>query len=194
MNSTKIEKDAKSDIEEFELQVLVDSHDQFLCFLTKHVENKSTAEDLLQDAMERAIKHQDELSSKDSVITWFYRVMRNVLVDHYRSKSAQQRKKSSFLEELTHLGDNLEPPNDGLKTEICACFKRLLPTIKPEYAELIERVDLNNESPEKIAKDLNITSNNLTVRLHRARQALKQKLKLSCGTCTTHGCLDCTCN
>jgi RNA polymerase sigma-70 factor (ECF subfamily) len=31
------------------------------------------------------------------------------------------------------------------------------------------------------------------VRLHRARQALKRELERSCGTCATHGCLDCTC-
>jgi RNA polymerase sigma-70 factor (ECF subfamily) len=31
------------------------------------------------------------------------------------------------------------------------------------------------------------------VRLHRARAALKTRLEQSCGTCATHGCLDCTC-
>ena len=30
-------------------------------------------------------------------------------------------------------------------------------------------------------------------RVHRARQALKARLKESCGLCAEHGCVDCTC-
>lgn len=46
---------------------------------------------------------------------------------------------------------------------------------------------------QKVAKALGITTNNATVRLHRARRALKRELERSCGICATHGCLDCTC-
>jgi RNA polymerase sigma-70 factor (ECF subfamily) len=31
------------------------------------------------------------------------------------------------------------------------------------------------------------------VRLHRVRAALRDKLKLVCGACARHGCLDCGC-
>jgi RNA polymerase sigma-70 factor (ECF subfamily) len=32
------------------------------------------------------------------------------------------------------------------------------------------------------------------VRLHRARQALRNNLEQACGVCTKHGCLNCTCS
>jgi len=44
-----------------------------------------------------------------------------------------------------------------------------------------------------VAAELGVTPNNAAVRLHRARGALKKRLEQTCGTCTQHGCLDCTC-
>jgi RNA polymerase sigma-70 factor (ECF subfamily) len=68
-----------------------------------------------------------------------------------------------------------------------------LPTLKPEYAELLRRVDLEERSVPEAAAEVGITPNNAGVRLHRARQALKHQLERSCGSCATHGCLDCSC-
>lgn len=65
--------------------------------------------------------------------------------------------------------------------------------LRPAYADLIRRIDLEGESPAALAREFNITSNNLTVRLHRARQALRATLEDTCGICTKHGCLNCTC-
>ena len=45
----------------------------------------------------------------------------------------------------------------------------------------------------EVAGELAITPNNAAVRLHRARTALRRQLERSCGTCATHGCLDCRC-
>jgi RNA polymerase sigma-70 factor (ECF subfamily) len=36
--------------------------------------------------------------------------------------------------------------------------------------------------------------NNVTVRLHRARQALKIRLEQMCRSCVVHGFLDCRCD
>ena len=80
-----------------------------------------------------------------------------------------------------------------LRGEVCACITRLLPVLKPEYAEMIRRVDLDEQPVSGVARSLGITANNAMVRLHRARAGLKKQLERSCGTCATHGCLDCRC-
>lgn len=72
-------------------------------------------------------------------------------------------------------------------------MKTLLPNLKSEYAEVLQRADLEELPIGQVAAELDITPNNATVRLHRARQALKRELKRCCGTCAAHGCLDCTC-
>jgi RNA polymerase sigma-70 factor (ECF subfamily) len=65
--------------------------------------------------------------------------------------------------------------------------------MRPAYAHLIGRIDLRGELPADVAKEMKLTTNNLTVRLHRARQALRASLEQACGICTKHGCLNCTC-
>jgi RNA polymerase sigma-70 factor (ECF subfamily) len=69
----------------------------------------------------------------------------------------------------------------------------LVPTLRAEYAEILRRVDLDEEPLSEVARQLGITPNNASVRLHRARRSLRRQLERSCGTCATHGCLDCRC-
>lgn len=53
--------------------------------------------------------------------------------------------------------------------------------------------EMEGASVAEAAARLGITPGNAAVRVHRARQALKQRLEAACGTCTEHGCLDCSC-
>jgi RNA polymerase sigma-70 factor (ECF subfamily) len=69
----------------------------------------------------------------------------------------------------------------------------LLQTLKPDYADVLRRVDLLEQSRGEVAATLGITVNNLTIRLYRARQALRRALALTCETCPIHGYLDCGC-
>jgi RNA polymerase sigma-70 factor (ECF subfamily) len=68
-----------------------------------------------------------------------------------------------------------------------------VPTLKPEYAEVLRRVDFDERDPATVARELGLSSTNMRVRLHRARQALREQLERSCGTCATHACLECAC-
>jgi RNA polymerase sigma-70 factor (ECF subfamily) len=48
-----------------------------------------------------------------------------------------------------------------------------LPTMPAEYSQLIWQVDLLGQPRSKVAKSLGISTNNLGVRLHRARRELR---------------------
>ena len=80
-----------------------------------------------------------------------------------------------------------------LDEAVCNCLHKLLPTIKPEYAEVVRRIDLLGEGRDRVAANLGVTVNNVAVRLHRGRQALKRRLGEMCQPCPTHGFLECGC-
>ena len=166
---------------------LVASHRDFLRFLEARVRDRATAEDILQAAFVRSIEKADTVRDPESVVAWFYRLLRNAVIDHYRrtGRDARQVEPEKAEAALAYEAE--------LKGVVCACVDRLVPTLKPEYAEMIRRVDLQEEPLGEVAAALGITVNNATVRLHRARQGLKKQLERSCGTCATHGCLDCRC-
>lgn len=166
---------------------LVDGHREFLGFLQGRVADRRVAEELLQAAFVKTLEKGGSIEDGESAVAWFYRLLRNALTDHYRRRASEVKaleREGQLAETATEL---------ELRAAICTCMNTLLPTLKPEYAEILRRVDLEDASVSNVAVELGISANNATVRLHRARQALKKQLELSCGTCATHGCLDCTC-
>ena len=175
------------------LQRLLEHGSAFRVFLRRRVSDEAQVDDLLQQSMIRAVQSNHSIRSNESVVAWFYKILRHTLIDYYRSKGTEARRNDAFLQELTLSGNDKEPPLDEVKSTVCACLNRLLPTLRSNYAQLIQRIDLDEESPKLVAEELKISHSNLTVRLHRARQALRASLEQSCGVCSTHGCLNCTC-
>src|SRR5436305_5487009 len=97
------------------IQQLVESHRQFLGFLEKRVESRVVAEDILQDAFVRSLERGGELRGEESAVAWFYRILRNAVIDHYRRRDASGRALESFAREI----EKSEQPDAGLENEIC---------------------------------------------------------------------------
>ena len=167
------------------------NHRRFLSFLVARVASPEDAEEILQDAFVRSLQKAGDIRDDENAVAWFYRLLRNAITDYYRRKDAGKRAIESYAQE--------EPDTDqafdaDLERVICACVNDLIPNLKPEYADLIRRVDLGGADIASAAEELGITAGNARVRLHRGHTALRQELERSCRTCATHGCLDCTCS
>ncbi len=172
------------------LGVLVENHRRFLAFLERRVGSREAAEDILQDAFVRSLDRIETVRDAGAVVPWFYRLLRNAVVDHYRRAGAEDR----ALAYVAATADTVEPAADEeLHGQVCECVKSLVETLKPEYAAAIKRVDLEGASLVDFARETGITANNAGVRLHRAHEALRRQVALSCSTCADHGCLDCRC-
>lgn len=170
------------------LTLLLHSHRRFLAFLQRRTGSRETAEEILQSAFVKAVEHVDSLR-RDTAIAWFYRILRNSLVDFYRKQDAEQR----ALDVRRASTVVVPEPFHELSTTICECFRALLPTLKDEYRDILRLVDLGDFPVADAAAQLNISANNASVRLHRARLALKKRLEQTCRTCAAHGCFDCSC-
>jgi RNA polymerase sigma factor (sigma-70 family) len=170
------------------LRLLFDNHARFLGFLERRVGSRDEAEDILQEAFVRSIGRTDSLPSAESATAWFYRVLRNALIDRHRREGTRAR---ALLELAAEVEEGT--PDQELEAVACACILALVDTLKPEYGTALRRVDLDGMSVRSFAEEARITPGNAGVRLHRAREALRRQLARSCGTCLTHGCLDCSC-
>jgi len=168
---------------------LVEGRQQFLSFLEKRVQSKAAAEDILQAAFVRSLEKGGSVRDEESVVAWFYRVLRNAIIDYYRHRGSAERVSEQLV---AHLQDHQEP-DDLFKGEICQCVTALLENVKPEYREAIQAVDLEDGSLADLAAKASITANNAAVRVHRAREALRKQVVTACGICATHGCIECHC-
>jgi|SRR5207244_7666516 len=171
------------------IEVLVSNHRRFLGFLAARLPDRACAEEILQQSLLKAIERQHTLDNDTSVVAWFYSILRNAIADFYRARARQATQQEEYVQERLRTASA-----DQLKDEVCNCFRDLLSTLKPSYAAVLDRVDLQGRSISDVAKELQLTPNNLMVRLHRARHALRLRLEQACGTCAEHGCLNCTCS
>ena len=170
---------------------LTEHYHAFLRYLVRRLGDASAAEDVLQSFCLRAVSRGTEVKHSERVLAWLYSVLRSVLVDHYRSEAARRRRNASYAQEQLVLGNDRE--DFELDENVCNCFRDLMSALRPEYAEVLQRVDLSGQRREKVAADLGITPANVRVRLHRARQALRKALGNCCGNCCEHSFRDCTC-
>lgn len=171
------------------LPVLVDNHRAFLRYLERRVGDRVLAEDILQDAFVKVMDRPDLAPADESVVPWFYRTLRNAAIDRFRRQGAAARAIEAFARELeTHA-----EPAPEMEAEICACITRLASTLKAEYAEALDAIDVQGTPVKAFAEQRGLSANNAGVRVFRAREALKKRLIESCGTCAEHGCRNCTC-
>ena len=172
------------------ISTLVDRRRRFLQFVVRRVKDHTIAEDILQAAYARAFNRQSSLRSNDSVTAWFYRILRNAIIDYYRRRDVEGR----VLEPLSPGDDRSAEPKTTAST--CHCVHQALDRIKPSYGQVLREVDLALEVPyalKSYAERVGITAANAAVRVHRARQAVKQQLFKICGSCAQSGCLNCSC-
>ena len=171
------------------LAILLENHRTFLRYLERRVGDRELAEDILQDAFARVVDHPDQAPSDEGIVPWFYRTLRNAAIDQFRRRGAASRAAEAFAREI----DTHSRPEPEMEAEICACVSRLAGTLKPEYAEALQAIDVEGTAVKTFAEQRGLSASNAGVRVFRAREALKKRVVESCGTCAEHGCLNCTC-
>jgi len=169
---------------------LVANHREFLAFLERRVGSRALAEDILQEAFARGLDRLDSIRDGDSAVAWFYRVLRNAVIDHHRRHASASRGLDAFAAEL----ETQSEPDTDVRGAVCRCVTRLAGTLKPEYAQALQRIEVDGVAVKDYAGEAGISPSNAAVRVFRAREALRKQVARSCGTCADHGCLDCTCD
>jgi RNA polymerase sigma factor (sigma-70 family) len=170
------------------VEVLVENHRAFLRYLESRVGDRTLAEDILQDAFVKVMERPEQAPADEGVVPWFYRTLRDAAIDRFRRQGTSARALEAFAREMQH-----ETPTAEMAAEICACVTRLASTLKPEYAEALEEIDVAGVPVKSFAERHGLSASNAGVRVFRARESLKKRVTASCGTCAEHGCADCTC-
>ncbi|HVU18351.1 MAG TPA: sigma-70 family RNA polymerase sigma factor [Candidatus Didemnitutus sp.] len=173
---------------------LNDQRNAFRAFLVARVGSEAEAEDILQNGLLKAMQRAGELQDDAKLTAWFYRLLRNALVDHYRTRAAGRRRDDALGTLIASLGEDVTAAPPGWEPQLCLCLGSVVDTLKPQHAELLRRVDLNGEPVPEAAKALKMTVNNASVTLHRARKELRARLETFCGACADGACLDCNCD
>lgn len=130
--------------------------------------NLADADDLLQIALERALKARDGWQPGTRLDAWMMKIIRNCWIDEVRSRT---RRAQTFIEEsgvssVVDLHDGETRAND--RQSIDWAMSRL----SPDQREVVALVLVEGLSYREAADVLDIPIGTLTSRLNRGRQTL----------------------
>jgi RNA polymerase sigma factor (sigma-70 family) len=167
------------------MRALAADRSSYLAFVRVRTRSNADAEDILQQGLLKAAEHAGDLRDPERLRAWFFQILRRCLADH-RARGQVKDAKLALLAADTVESTTTEPA-------ICRCGLGQLARLRPEQADIVRRVDLEDEPLPVAAAAIGITTNNATVRLHRARKTLRDRLQEVCGSVSMRACLDCDC-
>ncbi len=167
--------------------------ESFKAFLAARLGSAAEAEDVLQLGLLKAVQHADTVEDDAKLTAWFYQLLRNALIDHYRSRASTNRRHDALGETIAALEEDVTAARADWEPQLCQCLGGVVDTLTPRSAELLRRVDLDGQSVQDAARALKMSPNSASVTLHRARKELRARLERFCGDCAEGACLDCDC-
>jgi RNA polymerase sigma-70 factor (ECF subfamily) len=167
----------------FETDVLshLDALHGAACRLTR---NSATAEDLVQDAVVKALRAREQFKTGTNLKAWLFRILTNTFINHYRRAG---------LERDTVAGADIEPVAEGwvsadtlrqlrspeevaLLPIIEGEVQRAMDALPAEFRMAVMLCDVEEFSYDEAAEIMSCPVGTVMSRLHRGRKALKCSL------------------
>jgi RNA polymerase sigma factor (sigma-70 family) len=149
-------------------------------YLLARLRSREDAEDVLQDFTIKALQGAARVR-EDRIDAWLNVSLRNALFDRYRRAGARRRLSDAAAAEPTDCG----APEIVEELSSLDCLAKSVTQLKPSYATVLRRIDLDEAAIGDLARELGLTSNNTAVRLHRAREMLRRIMHTRCSACPT---------
>ena len=161
--------------------------DYLFNYAISRINDHDTAKDLVQETFFAGLKAKKNFQGKASERTWLIAILKRKVIDHYRKINSAKGKaeiKMNFYTDGDREGEWIEErvpaswtsdiekqiENDELSDVLELCIGNL-----PEKYALVFRLKtIQKFDTEEICKDLNITTSNLWVIIHRARTQLRK--------------------
>jgi RNA polymerase sigma-70 factor (ECF subfamily) len=161
--------------------------DYLFNFAISRINNYDLAKDLVQDTFFAGLKAKDNFKGKASERTWLISILKRKIIDYYRKINSAKGKaevKMNFYSDGDREGEWIEEraptdwnseiekviENNELNEVLEQCISSL-----PERYEMVFRMKtIQQFGTEEICKELDITSSNLWVIIHRARTQLRK--------------------
>lgn len=147
--------------------------------------NDGEAEDVMQDAYVRAYQHLDQFAGRAKFSTWLTRIVVHEALARQRRRSRYQELEPTSEQE----GDPMDqfaaltpsPEQQASNAEIRTLLEQEVEKLPDSYRAVFVLRDVEQMSVADAAEALEITEDNVKVRLHRARAFLRKNLYVRAG-------------
>ncbi|MHC5113906.1 MAG: sigma-70 family RNA polymerase sigma factor [Planctomycetota bacterium] len=168
----------------------VDAHGDYLFRYALHrVHDATASEELVQETFLAALESRGSFDGRSALRTWLTGILRHKIADHFRART---REDGPDLQRLAHWVESLFtgrgvwrekrggwpalPSGGPERAELATRIEDCLAKLPPAVAELFVLYEQREVPAEQLAQAVGITTNNLWVRLYRARLGLRECL------------------
>jgi RNA polymerase sigma-70 factor (ECF subfamily) len=161
-------------------------HDSFrprvLRYLTRLVGERD-AEDLAQAVMLRVSSGLPQFRHDSSLSTWIYRIATNAAMDKLRSPVREQVLEDHPDPDESDVPLEARTPSVeaiAIRTEMSACIREFIDHLPESYKTVMVLSEMEGFKNAEIAAILGVSLDAVKIRLHRAREALRNDLQEGC--------------
>lgn len=159
--------------------VLVKRYQNFVFTITlRYTEIREDAEEISQDVFVKAFKSLKDFRGDSKFTTWLYTIVTTSSITFLRKKKIQTH--SLYNEHVFELADSQDSgmrANQVEQKSRSAMVNEAIRMLGPEDAQIITLFYKGEQSLEEISQIMGIEPNAAKVRLHRARQRLREKME-----------------
>jgi len=172
-------------------QVQLDFEEIYNCYQTKinnyltRLAGPKEAEDLTQDVFIKISKSLHTFRNDSQLSTWIYKIATNTYIDKARNTSFKLMQLSDNSYESEYEGCCLEQSESEvedsiIRNEMKDCIQGYIGTLPDNYQTILILSEFECLSNKEIAHILDISIGTVKVRLHRAKEKLRQILVKKC--------------
>jgi RNA polymerase sigma-70 factor (TIGR02943 family) len=169
---------------EAQLATWVDDHaDALYRFALLRVRDKHAVEDLLQETYLAALGSNDRFRGDSSTRTWLVAILRLKIIDYYRRSNKEPKQQpaaepidSSQQKKIKLRKWDCDPSRTLEKKEFWQTLRSCVDKLPATLTKAFLLRELDGCSPRQVSELLNITPENLAVRVYRARALLRDCL------------------
>ena len=171
----------QSGIAEFD-RIYAEHHARILRYLTRMV-GAQDAEDLAQEVFIRAARSYDDFRHEAKIETWLYRIATHVAVDRLRGTAS--RRETLLGQELDEVAADGQESVSSLEEKTLRraaneCIRNVIYGLPENYRTPLILSELEGFTNREIAEILDVSLDTVKIRLHRAKEQLKQALLDAC--------------
>ena len=142
---------------------------------TLYMQNPSTAEDIFQDVFLKVNKYLSSFQGKSSEKTWIIKITINTCKDYLKSA---WRKKVVSIENFNDTIENASFDENIIDNENANMVLNEILLLPTKYKDVLILYYYKDFSTIEISSILNIPEATVRTRMKRAREMLKEKLKI----------------
>ncbi|WP_316786032.1 RNA polymerase sigma factor [Pedobacter frigiditerrae] len=160
--------------------VLVKRHQRFVFTLAiRFAKNREDAEEVAQDVFVKAYRALGTFKQTSKFSTWLYTITYTTAMTFLRKKrlDTQSINDDENVLQIANSGNDFDASNSAEKKSSYAYLSQAIDMLLPDDAAIITLFYKGEQSLEEIGEALSMEPNTVKVKLHRARQRLKEKLQ-----------------